>query len=520
MTGVKKSNFTATPTIPGTATLDYVLSGQNFKITYDDFLGGLGVTGSIVTVGGDTDTPILDSQGSVKGIRSLEEGFGISLDITPENGIKISTATTFDTTGAQLVDDVTASPANFKSLVQGANMLITESTPGQILIAFDESDVVPLSLVAVNSLADLPAPSGGKIQLEGGKYYWQGVDITSPDELHMGQNTVWTSGSSFGKKWTYTGTGVALNSINVTSNIRDANFNAPSGQGFLYSSASGNDIVSQDAVIFDSAVKYGSVNNLFGFNSTDSSCFAADDGITVTGSTTVFSIKTMAIFGLLTGNKGIDFGTSTHSTLELRDPTMGGAAGAFGISGLASSGNINSGSVGTVTGADFDGVITPLENISPDDTRWIFGLNDEIPDTNPDALASLTANATNTVISTVNTPTKILGTWVDEGTSIFETDATGKITYKGERDISVPIDLSGDLQPVSGTNKDLRLMIALNGTEIASSARLIRADTGNPQNVVAIWQLTMCQDDFIEGFVENTTDDIDILVSGAVLRVR
>jgi len=88
--GRRKSNFPADTGIPSGATFDFVSNGANYKISIEQLQLALNVTGSIVQVGEVTSVPVLDTQGSVHGIRNLVAGDGIAIEITPENGIKIS----------------------------------------------------------------------------------------------------------------------------------------------------------------------------------------------------------------------------------------------------------------------------------------------------------------------------------------------------------------------------------------------------------------------------------------------
>ena len=86
----KKSDFPASTTIDDTSTLDFVINGQNFKITKANFLTALGVTGTISQIGAVTGTPVLDVSGSPDFlIRNLEAGIGIAISTSPENGITI-----------------------------------------------------------------------------------------------------------------------------------------------------------------------------------------------------------------------------------------------------------------------------------------------------------------------------------------------------------------------------------------------------------------------------------------------
>lgn len=91
--GVKKSNFTAKTAISDVSTLDFVESGQNFKILKPDFVNELGATGTIVQAGPVTAVPVLDVQGTVNNIRNMRGVSGIEVSINAENGIDlISTA--------------------------------------------------------------------------------------------------------------------------------------------------------------------------------------------------------------------------------------------------------------------------------------------------------------------------------------------------------------------------------------------------------------------------------------------
>ncbi len=89
-TGRKKSNFPAQTSVLSGASFDYFVSGVNYKITFENFLTALNVTGTIVQVGPVTGVPVLDTQGTVHGIRNLTAGPGVNVAIDPENGITIS----------------------------------------------------------------------------------------------------------------------------------------------------------------------------------------------------------------------------------------------------------------------------------------------------------------------------------------------------------------------------------------------------------------------------------------------
>lgn len=125
--GVKQSDFTAQTSIPSGSFLGFFANGYNYKISYTNFISGLGVTGTIVQDGAVTGTPVLDVQGAVNNIRNLEDGPGIVTNVSAENGIEISHNFTVDTTGEPLMQNISDPSPTFVSLVAGVGIDIATS---------------------------------------------------------------------------------------------------------------------------------------------------------------------------------------------------------------------------------------------------------------------------------------------------------------------------------------------------------------------------------------------------------
>jgi hypothetical protein len=189
------------------------------------------------------------------------------------------------------------------------------------------------------------------------------------------------------------------------------------------------------------------------------------------------------------------------------------------IDGAASSANLNSGGLGSVHNSRFFGTGTPLQTITTADVRWQFEINDDIADTSKDCLMSQIANATATVITVTGTPVKLAGTWTEEDAFFFTTDATGKMTFIGEKDIEVDVAFSFSAAPVSGTNKSTAFYVAKNGTHIPNSKAFNNLSAGNVSRTTLIWRVGLTNGDYIESFVANDTDTINILVTDAVMRL-
>lgn len=132
--GRKKSEFVAKTTVEAGGYLDYVVNGTNYKISYDNFVSNLGVTGSIVQDGAVTGAAILDTQGTVNNIRNIENGSGIIANVSPENGVILAHNFTQDATGIPIFLNTTANSPTFASLVAGNGIGIT-STDNYVTIA-------------------------------------------------------------------------------------------------------------------------------------------------------------------------------------------------------------------------------------------------------------------------------------------------------------------------------------------------------------------------------------------------
>jgi len=103
--GVRQSDFEALTSITPGSYFGFFYNGYNYKITYANFISGLGVTGTIEQDGDVTGTPVLDVQGTVNYIRNLEAGAGVSINVSVENGIAIAHNFTVDSVGEPLIQD-------------------------------------------------------------------------------------------------------------------------------------------------------------------------------------------------------------------------------------------------------------------------------------------------------------------------------------------------------------------------------------------------------------------------------
>lgn len=513
--GIKKSNFPAQTIIPGDATFDFVSAGHNFKITIADLLTALGVTGSIQQVGDANDIPVLDDQGAVKGIRNISAGFGISALVDAQNSLEIATDFTFNEVGTTIVDDPSASAAIFRSLIAGPGISIS-SVPGQIQIS---STDLPASTktVVVAQKSDLPTPASGIITLAANTHYFFVDDVNVGTDRFLVNNNVITAADGLIIRLTYTGTGDMFTAVGGSNKWARIDLNCANGALFNIDGLLTGMFIIFDMIISE-AKSLGVLNDLL---DTVIDKIMVDEitttGFLFTGAHSSFS-GVDNIFNISAGTL-IDLGSATFDAFSFTNTAFHPVAGVTMLSGLTDSGNINPGSLGTIQNIQQIGTGAPLAGISSNDTQWQFSLNSDIADTRPDVLLSLSAPAT-TTIATVNTPVLLNGIFTTELSSQFTTTAAGRSTYDGVKPAVLPITVSFSQEPATGNNKDITLYIAINGVVQTNSGRKVRASAGAPGSTTVVWQQDFQPGDFMEVFVENNTDAIDILTNSGSIRIN
>lgn len=517
--GTKKSNFPASQTIDDAATLDFVINGQNFKIAKSDFLAALGVTGTIVQEGDIAGVPILDPQGSVNAIRNVEASVGVSAAVSAENGLELKTSLLPAASGVQTLFNETTAP-QFRSITAGAGINVAQA--GETIQIALASAPASSKTVIITQMSDFPAAVGGVITLEPNTDYFISADLSTSDRFVMQASTVLRGPDILIGKITYTGTLDFITVVDATAKITALQLTFMSANmGINASATAGNE--GQFSMILDRVVMAGSVmGDIVSYEFLQilqSSFFVATDGFTLTGTGWASLIGSGFITQVMAGQM-FNIGTTVFTGIDIANPTADLASGTFFLTGTTGSGNIAAGGDGTITSGDFTGLGTPLSGIASGDALWSFLLNDKIPDSITDALLSLSGNATETVITTINTPVKVAGTWVVERESKMTADTTGRATYDGTRDVVLPITISATVLAVGGGTDVATLYAAPNGVIAAASGATVSITSSAAARATIIWQDEFSNAEFIEFWVENNSDTSNILITDAVLRTN
>jgi len=407
--------------------------------------------------------------------------------------------------------------------ISGTFSIIQIMTATPSVVTTNQVFSTPANQLIINSLSDFPNAVGGVITLADDTFYLIGDNLAvTTDRFVLGADTVVAGLDSSASSISYSGTETMFTSVDNSNKITLLTLDCPNGKLHDISSTGPASVFQLINCTVDNVDEIGNLSNLVAIQYSDVAFNnIITKGITFIGTFGIF-IGSTDLITINGSTPFFDLGTAVFDSFDISASLATLAAGANFISGLTNSGNISSGNSGSIRGVKTFGTGTPLSGITVDDVRWFFSGNDDIPDTNPDSLLSLKNNADATVITASSTDgtnaVLINGVWVDVRKSFFEVTASGRVTYKGERPLTVPIDLISTLAPVG--DDTLALYIAFNGTPIVGSGipRFVKAS--DPGVLSTMWQVNFTFDDFIEPFVENQTGTNNILSSDAILRVN
>ena len=171
--GRKKSQFVQQNTVLANSYLDYVVNGSNYKISYDNFVANLGVTGSIVQSGAVTGAPVLDVDGSVNKIRTIENGSGVLANVSAQNGIILSHNFTANADGLPILLNTTAASPTIASIVAGSGISVAAINEGGIQITSIANDIYAqvsmhdnTTLTTINTI-NVPVKAAGTFATNG-----------------------------------------------------------------------------------------------------------------------------------------------------------------------------------------------------------------------------------------------------------------------------------------------------------------------------------------------------------------
>lgn len=383
---------------------------------------------------------------------------------------------------------------------------------------------LPTRVIMINEVADFPEPILGVIYLEDRVQYLIGDNIALGSlVIVMDAFTVIRGVDVDNARLSHTGAGPFITATNVTWSLEHLTLSAPSGQIFAHSDTDGEFIRWVD-------VQVSNAQTLGTFHTDGGGVMLVDtfiaeslgDGLTFSGS---WNILQMSIGSQIQfSGTFIDLGTATFDSIGIETFSLFlvTSSSTF-ITGLANSGNINAGGLARVVNCALSNIGggTILSGVSVDDARWRFTNNQNIRDSRPDGLNSISGNSTATDIVTQSVPVKVGGTWLPGHVSQFEADTTGRLTYIGDVQYRMPIDAVINVQKVSGNAVDVILYIAINGAIIsATSSPIVDVSANRAKRGSTMWQYSFTNGDYVEIWVSNTGGTGDLIITDAILRIN
>ena len=120
-------------------------------------------------------------------------------------------------------------------------------------------------------------------------------------------------------------------------------------------------------------------------------------------------------------------------------------------------------------------------------------------------------NATATVISASNTPTKVLGTTTANAINQKFTHSNNRATYSGE--LVKDFQVSAVASLAGSNNRVIGMYVAKNGTVIADSEMYATTSgTGRAESITVQTITELVNGDYLEIWIENSSDSSNVTV--------
>jgi hypothetical protein len=501
--------------------LPIVQNNTLYRTTLADIINSLGVTGTLNSVGGNNATPILQGSAPDYELRGVQGGAGITVQVSPLNAVtiamQVSNSGNSDA-GAAIIPSNTSDTIQFRRIKAGNGIEVTQESNS---ITIDNTQVaVSNSTTIVNELSDFPNPVSGVITLANDTDYLISNSISTTNRFILSQNTVVRSVDNRINTLTYTGTGTMFTCGQGAQVIKEISISCPNGQ-FIDTTGNSTGGLTLRWVRFTEVKDFGVLAKplvdiydiLVELHTGDGFEFSpsiTNRRLVIENWTCLNTTSDTNVF--------LDLSTAEFSAFSIINlQFLSTVIGQTLLKGLAGGDNMALETIGYVSFVTVKGGMVALDTISNSDAGWDFDAVNILADTQPHAIVSLNAQATTTITAT-STPVAVNGNFSPAGVQLYETNANGRITYKGKRDRFVRIDATLSFQQNGGNGRILTAAIAVNNTVLAASTVQREVDNGEAGAVALTWGVDLSTDDFIEIFVGNNSTTDNIQVNQLILR--
>lgn len=378
----------------------------------------------------------------------------------------------------------------------------------------------PTNLVYVNSPADLPAPSGNAITLDGTKMYiFSGIINISPNYLNL--NGAGLRGTDPGKDGVMSSvSGGILRSTDVSVFIENLAVLPASAatKGYDFADATGTKFLNLFSAC--SVVEIGipslGVGQVSGFKAITifKNYWNCRDGIKVTGNVGKFASAYNFITGITAGI-GIEF----LSGLTIDDIDLSNNyfvyTGQTGVKVNAGAGILR----GRMTTNMYRGVTTYISGFNSGTPAWEMRQNTYIPNSRAFCSVYMNNNTTATPLAVISNYYKILGSTTTVKEERF-TSTDNRLTYIGKEIINGKIlIIIGAKAPANDVN--FSIAIAKNGVVIPNPNGSMAASSNNQSfQLTLATEVELQTNDYIEVFIrKNNGNTSSVLVEELQFRV-
>lgn len=406
---------------------------------------------------------------------------------------------------------------NSFNLFLGTNGLVTSVetidayTKAETNALLDQKQDSITNYYFVSALSKLPTPVGGVITLEdNATYLFTTVVDLAGNRLVCGQNTTILGGSSENCRIKSTGLiGTALITSNYSLPIRSITIEAD-----LALNLNGDGVTTAldwFGVNFKNCNTIGTIQNYSNFIMTDSA-FLNSSGLTFDG-----TIDTIGFTQCLFDNRTSGTAITLPSTLTV-SRRFRIIYSSFVALATETALNVSVSASIPVEGyildtVNFSGGGNYTNGVQFSDNKPLFVNCRGISNSAEIANYHMANNATLTDIITVNTPVKVAGTTTASSINQRFTHSNNRVTYIGAITRSFRVSSVASVTS-SSSNKQIGFYVAKNGVVIDESEMYMTTNTNSRAESIAIQTIiTLSTNDYLEIYVENSTDATDITVT-------
>ena len=370
-------------------------------------------------------------------------------------------------------------------------MAILDYLPTQSFGQISNND----NAIYVKSQSDFPTQDATSITLASDTPYIATASFTIDKKVLPADGSSFTARNIDGNIVTYLGTDPMFSGVDADFYIHDIGLDCPNTSPFDFSETTGGTkkfIATNVEVLRSNG--YSDFSDLLLVQINNSNQSNPTKGIRLFGNITIVNIDRFAQITTDASFKGIDFGTSVITVLELSNLFFTGPVGSVGLYGLADGGNLAAGSRGSVRDCEFLGGITDLEGISVNDNEWFFSGNTPTLDTITQGFIDY--NDATTVVTPITLVADTWTTLTNDGAGPFTNKdykspsadelidtATGFFDFS-DLDLGEAILIRNDFEVTPSTNNtllELRYELGTGGGVYYLSTILGRLDSGSGQ---------------------------------------